>query len=100
MSDHTPLADVCRTMLREQSKRSLLGLVLMVAPSFFYNAVFFTYALALATFFTSRTKGFRWIAVSIFLYSGLPGGSESQLMITRAISIQDEQNCRFRSRQR
>jgi MFS family permease len=49
--DHTPLADVWRAMIRDQPKRSLLGLALMVGQSFFYNAVFFTYGLVLAQFF-------------------------------------------------
>ena len=47
----TPLKDVWTAMVRNEPKRSLLGLVLMVAQSFFYNAVFFTYGLVLTQFF-------------------------------------------------
>jgi MFS family permease len=47
----TPLKDVWNAMVRSEPKRSLLGLVLMVAQSFFYNAVFFTYGLVLTQFF-------------------------------------------------
>jgi MFS family permease len=49
--DFTPLSDVWRSMIRDHPKRSLLGLCLMVAQSFFYNSVFFTYGLVLTTFF-------------------------------------------------
>ena len=38
-------------MLGENRQRSLLGLVLMVAQSFFFNAVFFTYGLVVKKFF-------------------------------------------------
>ena len=43
-------------MVHDQPKRSLLGLVLMVAQSFFYNAVFFTYGLVLTQFFSVSSK--------------------------------------------
>jgi MFS family permease len=53
--DHTPLADVWKAMVRDQPRRSVLGLILMVGQSFFYNAVFFTYGLVLSTFFHVRS---------------------------------------------
>lgn len=49
--DHTPLIDVWNAMIRDQPKRSFLGLMLMVGQAFFYNAVFFTYGLVLVQFF-------------------------------------------------
>jgi MFS family permease len=49
--DHTPLADVWRTMVHDQRRRTFLGLILMSGQAFFYNAVFFTYGLALSTYF-------------------------------------------------
>ncbi|MBV9081817.1 MAG: MFS transporter [Acidobacteriaceae bacterium] len=52
----TPLSDVWRTMIRDHPKRSLLGMVLMVGQSFFYNAVFFTYGLVLSTFFGVNSR--------------------------------------------
>jgi len=54
--DHTPLRDVWNAMIHGQPKRSLLGLVLMVGQSFFYNAVFFTYGLVLAHFFKVKSE--------------------------------------------
>lgn len=41
---------VARTVLVRHSRRAVLGLVLMVAQAFFYNAVFFTYGLVLHRF--------------------------------------------------
>jgi MFS family permease len=49
--DHTPLAEVWNAMVKDQPKRSFLGLMLMIGQSFFYNAVFFTFGLVLASFF-------------------------------------------------
>jgi MFS family permease len=43
--DHTPWGDIFGNMLGENRQRSILGLVLMAAQSFFFNAIFFTYAL-------------------------------------------------------
>ena len=49
--DFTPLGDVWHAMVKDQPKRSILGLLLMIAQSFFYNAVFFTYGLTLGKYF-------------------------------------------------
>lgn len=45
------LADVGRTLFRDYPKRTALGLVLMATQAFFYNAIFFTYALVLGRFY-------------------------------------------------
>jgi MFS family permease len=45
------LTDVAKTMFRRYPKRTILGLSLMVTQAFLYNAVFFTEALVLTTFF-------------------------------------------------
>lgn len=45
------LADVGRTLFRDYPKRTVLGLVLMATQAFFYNAIFFTYALVLGRFY-------------------------------------------------
>lgn len=45
------LLDVVRTLFRTYSSRSLYCLVLMASQAFFYNAIFFTYALVLGRFF-------------------------------------------------
>ena len=38
-------------ILRDYPQRALLGLVLMAAQAFFYNAIFFSYALVLTRFY-------------------------------------------------
>ena len=43
--------EMARTLFRTYPKRSILGLVLMASQAFFYNAIFFTYALVLTTFY-------------------------------------------------
>ncbi len=45
------LGVVARTLLRLYPARTVLGLVLMAAQAFCYNAIFFTYALILTRFF-------------------------------------------------
>jgi len=47
----THVVDVVRSLFRLYPKRALLGLVLMLAQAFFYNSIFFTYALVLGKFF-------------------------------------------------
>jgi MFS family permease len=51
MRDHTPLSEVVRTLFSTYRQRSLVGLALMVAQAFFYNAIFFTFALVLTDFY-------------------------------------------------
>jgi MFS family permease len=50
-STHTPLSEVARTLFRTYPQRTLVGLSLMAAQAFFYNAIFFTYALILTDFY-------------------------------------------------
>lgn len=47
----TSLRDVVRTLFRTYPRRSTFALVLMSSQAFFYNAIFFTYALVLGRFF-------------------------------------------------
>ncbi|MDP3077433.1 MFS transporter [Bradyrhizobium sp.] len=51
MRSHTPLHEVAHTLLKLYRTRSLVGLSLMTAQAFFYNAIFFTFALVLTDFF-------------------------------------------------
>jgi MFS family permease len=48
---HTTVAEIWQSMMGENRSRSLLGLTLMAAQAFFYNAIFFTYALVLEKFY-------------------------------------------------
>jgi MFS family permease len=51
MRDHTPLREVANTLFNTYRQRSMVGLALMIAQAFFYNAIFFTFALVLTDFF-------------------------------------------------
>src|SRR5437588_920874 len=48
---HTPWREIWDTIVHERRRRSLLGFVLMLTQAFFYNAIFFTYALVLMRFY-------------------------------------------------
>jgi MFS family permease len=48
---HVSLGRVASVLLRLYPGRTVLGLVLMAAQAFFYNAIFFTYALVLTRFY-------------------------------------------------
>ncbi len=48
---HTPLIEVGRALFRTYPRRTFVGLSLMAAQAFFYNAIFFTYALILTDFY-------------------------------------------------
>ena len=54
---HTPLAEVFRTLFFTYRSRALVGLTLMASQAFFYNAIFFTYALVLTKFYAVPASG-------------------------------------------
>jgi MFS family permease len=56
----TPLREVADTLFRAQRTRTLVGLALMAAQAFFYNAIFFTYALVLTDFYGIRADHVGW----------------------------------------
>jgi MFS family permease len=60
MRSHTPLGEVAHTLLTRYRQRSLVGLALMIAQAFFYNAIFFTYALVLTDFFGIASNQVGW----------------------------------------
>jgi MFS family permease len=57
---HTPLAEVWHTLFDTHRRRTLVGLSLMVAQAFFYNAIFFTYALVLTDFYGIAASEVGW----------------------------------------
>jgi MFS family permease len=75
---HTPLAEVWRTLFHTYRQRTLVGLVLMASQAFFYNALFFTYALVLTDFYNVRGDHVGWyilpFAAGNFLGPLLLGG--------------------------
>ena len=60
MRSHTPLREVAHTLLTLYRQRALVGLTLMSAQAFFYNAIFFTYALVLTDFFGIASNQVGW----------------------------------------
>ncbi|MFX1676971.1 MFS transporter [Paraburkholderia sp. A2WS-5] len=48
---HTPLSTVLHAIFVQHRRRAAVGLSLMTAQAFFYNAIFFTYALVLTDFY-------------------------------------------------
>ncbi|MDR3096021.1 MAG: MFS transporter [Paraburkholderia sp.] len=48
---HTPISTVLRVIFVQHRRRAAVGLSLMTAQAFFYNAIFFTYALVLTDFY-------------------------------------------------
>jgi MFS family permease len=60
MRDHTPLAEVARALFETYRQRTLVALSLMAAQAFFYNAIFFTYALILTDFYHTPADRVGW----------------------------------------
>ena len=48
---HTPWREIWNAVVHKHRRRSFLGFVLMLTQAFFYNAIFFTYALVLMRFY-------------------------------------------------
>ena len=56
----TPLREVAHTLFYRHRQRSLVALALMGSQAFFYNAIFFTYALILTDFYGVRAADVGW----------------------------------------
>jgi|SRR5581483_1750848 len=93
---YTPLREVADTLFFAQRRRSLVGLSLMAAQAFFYNAIFFTYALVLTDFYSVPADRIGWFilpfAVGNFLGPVLLGrlfdtlGRRPMITLTYAVS--------------
>ncbi|HEV7122043.1 MAG TPA: MFS transporter [Rhodanobacter sp.] len=57
---HTPLREVMRVLLHSHRRRSLVGMALLTSQAFFYNAIFFTYALVLTDFYGVPAREVGW----------------------------------------
>ena len=49
--DRVPFSVIAHTLFRRYPKRTLVAFAMMVTQSFLYNAIFFTYAIVLTTFY-------------------------------------------------
>lgn len=57
---YTPLAEVFETLFQTHRSRAYVGLALMASQAFFYNAIFFTYALMLTDFYGIAAAEVGW----------------------------------------
>jgi MFS family permease len=93
---HTPLAEVVAALFGAQRQRTFVGVSLMTAQAFFYNAIFFTYALVLTEFYAVPAANVGWyilpFAAGNFLGPVLLGrffdtiGRRPMLALTYAVS--------------
>ena len=58
--NRTSAREVLDTLFRRHRSRTFVGLVLMAAQAFFYNAIFFTYALVLTKFYGVPSDRVGW----------------------------------------
>ena len=94
--DHTPISEIFKTLFETHRQRTFVAMALMVAQAFFYNAIFFTYALVLTKFYKVDGGSVGWyilpFAVGNFLGPLLLGrlfdvvGRRPMLVITYGVS--------------
>ena len=60
VTSHTPMVRMILAIVCDYPKRAVLGLVLMGSQAFFYNAIFFSYALVLTKFFDVPSASIGW----------------------------------------
>jgi MFS family permease len=60
VSSHRSMVETVFAVIRQYPRRAVLGLVLMGAQAFFYNAIFFSYALVLTRFFNVPSGSIGW----------------------------------------
>ncbi|OCR24009.1 MFS transporter [Pseudomonas syringae] len=65
--DHTPLREIFQTLFVKFRQRALVGMTLLTAQAFFYNAIFFTYALVLTDFYQVPAEQVGWYVLPLAL---------------------------------
>src|SRR4051812_27350141 len=96
MRSHTPIREVVHTLFSVYRQRAVVGLVLKIAQAFFYNAIFFTFALVLTDFYGISADHVGWyllpFAAGNFLGPLLLGrlfdtlGRRTMIMFTYGVS--------------
>ena len=66
-SSHTPMVRMVLAIVRDYPQRAVLGLVLMSSQAFFYNAIFFSYALVLTKFYGVPSASIGWYVLPFAL---------------------------------
>ena len=69
--DHTPLPVVFQTIFVKNRERAIVGLALMAAQAFFYNAIFFTFAQVLDSYYHVEVKNTGWYMLPFALGNAL-----------------------------
>ncbi|WP_426139787.1 MFS transporter [Pseudomonas sp. DWP3-1-2] len=64
---HTPLTEIFQTLFIAFRQRALVGMTLLTAQAFFYNAIFFTYALVLTDFYGVPAEQVGWYVLPLAL---------------------------------
>jgi MFS family permease len=67
VSSRNSMAATVLAVVRDYPSRAVLGLVLMGAQAFFYNAIFFSYALVLTRFFNVPSDSIGWYVLPFAL---------------------------------
>lgn len=65
--DHTPIGEIFHTLFVSFRQRALVGMTLLTAQAFFYNAIFFTYALVLTDFYNVPADQVGWYVLPLAL---------------------------------
>ncbi len=65
--DHTPLREVFTSLFVVHRRRAVVGMSLLTAQAFFYNAIFFTYALVLTDFYNVPSAHIGWYVLPFAL---------------------------------
>lgn len=64
---HTPLPEIFHSLFVVHRRRAMVGLTLLTAQAFFYNAIFFTYALVLTDFYDVPSSSVGWYVLPFAL---------------------------------
>jgi MFS family permease len=66
-TSRTPMVRVVLAIVRDYPQRTILGLALMGSQAFFYNAIFFSYALVLTQFYGVPSASIGWYVLPFAL---------------------------------
>jgi MFS family permease len=78
----TPLREAFRTMFVTYRMRAFVGLTLMTTQAFFYNAIFFTYALVLTKFYRAAAQD-----VGYYVLPSMLANMAGPLMLGRLFDV-------------
>jgi len=79
---HTPWREIWNAVVHEHRRRAFLGFTLMASQAFFYNAIFFSYALVLTKFYGVEAGG-----VSAYMLPLALGNALGPILIGRLFDV-------------